>query len=122
MPGALESPGIPLPVPPFPGRPAMARVSDPNTSWEAANGVRATTGARERQILELFAAHPEGLCDFQLVELVLAEERRAGARKLPKAGTIRTARSRCKVHGVHATGLVRRSPDGSNEIVWTTNA
>ena len=116
--GAVESPGIPLPVPPFAGRPKMVRVSDPDTSHQAANSVRATTGMRERQILDLFAAHPEGLCDWQLVELILAEERRTGAKRLPKVGTIRTARSRCKTLGVHATGLVRRSPDGSNEIVW----
>lgn len=83
-----------------------ARVTDPDTSHEAARLAGQTAGSLRRQCLEALAAGP--LTDFELADQVGRQQTSAGKRRgeLVAAGF------------VEATAERRRTPSGARAIVW----
>lgn len=70
----LENPTTPAPEP-------IARASDPRTSHEAALAAMPTAAIMRDRVLATLRAHPEGLCDFRLADLLEAKQTSAGKRR-----------------------------------------
>ena len=86
-----------------------ARVSDPDTSHQAAKLATVNAGTNRALALEaLRAAGPDGLTDFALAEIVGIQQASIGVRRgeLVRMGL------------VEATEMRRPSPSGANAIVW----
>lgn len=85
-----------------------ARNSDPETSHLAADDAKRTANTLRFRCLAALKAHPEGLTDFQLADLVGAQQTSAGKRRgeLVAAGL------------VERTDEKRPAPSGSLAIVW----
>jgi hypothetical protein len=85
-----------------------ARRSDPETSWQAAyRDLRRRAGDRILA-LEVHIAHPRGLTDFELGDLMGRQQTSAGKRR----GELRD------LGLIEATALRRLAPSGSPAIVW----
>jgi DNA-binding transcriptional ArsR family regulator len=86
----------------------VARATDPETSWEAAERAKLNKSTNRALALRLLREHPEGLTDFDLAELTGLQQTSIGKRRgeLRDAGLVR------------ATDRRRRSPSGSSAIVW----
>lgn len=84
---------------------AAARRTDPETSHHAANHDRTTDRARA---LDILRAHPDGLTDFELADLMHRQQTSAGKRRheLMAAGLVEYA------------GHTRPAPSGSPARVW----
>ena len=94
-----------------PGEFAMVRTSDPSTSKEAAAGASVNAAKLRARCLEVLRAHPAGLTDFQLADLVGSQQTSAGKRRgeLVAQGLVRNSGER------------RPSPSGAAAIVWRSN-
>lgn len=91
----------------------VARRTDPDTSWAAAEDATRNANTLRWRCLQVLKAHPEGLTDFALADEVQSQQTSAGKRRgeLVKAGLVEKA----TVDGV----VVKRpSPSGSLAIVW----
>jgi hypothetical protein len=88
--------------------PPAARTSDPDTSHKAAERALSRGSEDRKQALEAHRAHPEGLTDFELGDLVNRQQTSAGKRRgeLRDLGLVRDS------------GARRASPSGSSAIVW----
>lgn len=86
----------------------VARRSDPITSHRAAADAKRGAATLRARCLEALRAHPEGLTDFQLADLLGSQQTSAGKRRgeLVAAGL------------VEATEETRPSPSGSQARVW----
>ena len=85
---------------------ALARNSDPETSHKAAASVN-LAGDREK-VLAAHRAHPAGLTDFELAEIMGRQQSSVGKRRgeLRDMGLIIDTKER------------RPSPSGASAIVW----
>lgn len=89
-------------------RAPAARMSDPDTSHEAADAHPVVRGRDRVAALKAHAEHPNGLTDFELAELVGRQQTSAGKRRgeLRDLGLIEQTEER------------RPAPSGSSAIVW----
>lgn len=87
---------------------SMARPTDPDTSWAAAADALVNADTDRARVLEMHRAHPEGLTDFELAELMGRQQTSVGKRRgeLRDRGLIEHA------------GFKRAAPSGSMSIVW----
>lgn len=87
---------------------SMARSTDPDTSWAAAADALVNADTDRARVLEMHRAHPEGLTDFELAELMGRQQTSVGKRRgeLRDRGLIEHA------------GFKRAAPSGSMSIVW----
>lgn len=87
---------------------SMARSTDPDTSWAAAADALVNADTDRARVLEMHRAHPEGLTDFELAELMGRQQTSVGKRRgeLRDKGLIEHA------------GFKRAAPSGSMSIVW----
>jgi len=88
--------------------PPNVRMSDPDTSRKAAARAPSLRAHDRRQALAAHRAHPEGLTDFELGDLIGRQQTSAGKRRgeLRDLGLVRDS------------GARRASPSGSSAIVW----
>jgi hypothetical protein len=86
----------------------MARRTDPYTSHDAARMARQTARTVRAAVLEALRAHPDGLTDYELAELVGRQQNSAGKRRgeLVQMGL------------VISTGHTRPAPSGARALVW----
>lgn len=86
----------------------VARKTDPDTSHLAAEDAKRNAHTLRARCLAVLKAHPEGLTDFALAEIVGSQQTSAGKRRgeLVKAGL------------VEDSGEKRKAPSGSFAIVW----
>lgn len=89
---------------PMPG----ARITDPETSHEAASAHPEQREIDRDRALRLLREHPEGLTDFELGDLMGRGQTSAGKRR----GELRDAGK------VIDSGERRKAPSGSRAIVW----
>lgn len=87
---------------------ASCRATDPTTSHQAATRAQGTAERDRDRVLAALRAHPEGLTDFQLSDLLGRKQTSVGKRR----GELRDAGL------VVATDLRRPSDTGSPSIVW----
>lgn len=86
----------------------MARPTDPDTSWMAAADASIKADTHRALVLATHRAHPEGLTDFELADLVGLQQTSCGKRR----GELRD-----RGYIVNA-GMKRAAPSGSMAIVW----
>lgn len=91
----------------------VARRTDPETSHLAAEDAKRNANTLRARCLAVLKAHPEGLTDFRLAELVGSQQTSAGKRRgeLVTAGLV----ERAVVQGIVQK---RPAPSGSLAIVW----
>lgn len=91
-----------------PGEYAMVRATDPVTSLLAAQKASVNAATLRARCLETLRAHPAGLTDFELADVIGSQQTSAGKRRgeLVAQGLV------CN------SGLRRPSPSGSPSIVW----
>ena len=86
----------------------MARHTDPDTSWDAAADALCNADTHRARVLATLRAHPGGLTDFELAELLGLQQTSAGKRR----GELRD------LGYVENSGRKRPAPSGSMSIVW----
>lgn len=86
----------------------MARVTDPETSHQAAASAASRKATDQALVLRIHAAHPEGLTDFELADIADRIQASLGVRR----GELRNAGL------IVNSGVKRPSPSGSPSIVW----
>ena len=86
----------------------MARNTDPDTSWDAAFDASLKADKHRARVLAMHRAHPDGLTDFELGELLGLQQTSAGKRR----GELRDRGY------IENSGLKRPAPSGSMAIVW----
>lgn len=87
---------------------SMARSTDPDTSWAAAADALVNADTDRARVLEMHRAHPEGLTDFELAELMGRQQTSVGKRR----GELRDQGL------VEYAGIKRPAPSGSMSRVW----
>lgn len=93
----------------------MARNSDPITSHEAAEDAKKNAHTlRARCLAAIKATGTRGLTDFELADIVGAQQTSAGKRRgeLVDAGLVEVARD------ADGAKVKRPAPSGSNALVW----
>jgi hypothetical protein len=93
---------------PPPGRAPGARATDPDTSWAAASDARRNASTHRARALAMLRAHPAGLTDFELADLLGVGQTSIGKRR----GELRDQGF------VVDSGVRRPAPSGSAAIVW----
>lgn len=90
--------------------PPNVRASDPDTSRAAATLSPLRRSTDRYRALETLQAHPEGLTDYELADLMGRQQNSAGKRRgeLVVLGYVRDS------------GRRRPAPSGSKAIVWQT--
>ena len=86
----------------------VARHTDPATSWDAAFDASLKADKHRARVLAMHRAHPDGLTDFELGELLGLQQTSAGKRR----GELRDRGY------IENSGLKRPAPSGSMAIVW----
>lgn len=88
--------------------PPTARMTDPDTSHEAAASAAERAATDRALVLRLHREHTAGLTDFELADLAGRQQTSLGVRRgeLVKAGLIRNS------------GLRRPAPSGAAATVW----
>ena len=86
----------------------MARRTDPETSWDAAANALANADTDRARVLAVHRAHPDGLTDFELAELMGRQQTSVGKRR----GEL------CAQGLVEYAGIKRPAPSGSMSRVW----
>lgn len=95
------------PLDPFAWQPA-ARKADPETSHAAASEHQETRARDRNTALTIHRAHPAGLTDFELADLMGRQQTSAGKRR----GELRD------MGLIEDSGERRPSPSGSSAVVW----
>lgn len=86
----------------------VARRTDPDTSWAAAEDASLNADTHRARVLAALRAHPDGLTDFELGDLLGLQQTSAGKRR----GELRD------IGLVVNAGCKRPAPSGSMSIVW----
>lgn len=86
----------------------VARSTDPDTSWDAAADASRKADTHRARALAIHRAHPDGLTDFELADLMGLQQTSAGKRR----GELRDQGY------VVNSGVKRPAPSGSLAIVW----
>src|SRR4051812_33799160 len=89
-------------------RAPASRASDPQTSHQAAEAHQLTRTHDRMAVLLAHVAHPNGLTDFELAEIVGRQQTSAGKRR----GELRD------LGMIEQTDERRASPSGSTATVW----
>lgn len=86
----------------------VARRTDPDTSWAAAEDASVNAATHRARVLAALRAHPDGLTDFELGDLLGLQQTSVGKRR----GELRDKGL------VFNAGFKRPAPSGSMSIVW----
>jgi hypothetical protein len=85
-----------------------ARLTDPDTSHKAANEHQLIRRRDRAAVLHVHAAHPRGLTDFELADIMNRQQTSVGKRR----GELRD------MNMIIETPERRAAPSGSSAIVW----